>query len=78
MCFVAVLVGALVNRCFARSMDGVHYRSICSKQDACTLFPCLLLFCYCYCFFRVIVLVVVVVVVCVFGDNVEMALYDKF
>ena len=31
----------------------------------------------CYCFFRVIVLVVVVVV-CVFGDNVEMALYDKF
>ena len=33
----------------ARSMDGVHYRSICSKQDACTLFPCLLLFCYCSC-----------------------------
>ena len=29
-----------------------------------------------YCFFRVIVLVVVVV--CVLGDNVEMALYDKF
>ena len=70
MCFVAVLVGALVNRCFTREAwmaytiaQYVRSRMLAHYSHVC------------YCFFRVIVLVVVV---CVFGDNVEMALYDKF
>ena len=74
MCFVAVLVGAhCACSIVVIAMDMAYTIAQYVRSRMLAHYSHV-----CYCFFRVIVLVVVVVVVCVFGDNVEMALYDKF
>ena len=73
MCFVAVLVSAhCVCSIVVIAMDMAYTIAQYVRSRMLADYSHV-----CYCFFRVIVLVVVVVV-CVFGDNVEMALYDKF